>query len=69
MEEPKNIRFVIRFNKDIDKYWNPDTNLVFNSKDERVIIGTFKEGMLHSLTKDDINTCEKYGFKYKSFTD
>jgi hypothetical protein len=58
-------QIVIRMNKDINKYWNPETTLVFKSKDDRVVIGSYKEDVLHSLNDDDINTCEKYGFKYE----
>jgi len=61
-EKPK---IVIRMNKDINKYWNPETKLVFKSKEERVVIGNYDNNTLNKLTDDDIAVCEKYGFKYE----
>jgi hypothetical protein len=61
-EKPK---IVIRMNKDINKYWNPETKLVFKSKEERVVIGNYDNDTLNKLTDDDIASCEKYGFKYE----
>ena len=58
-------QIVIRLNKEIGKYWNPETTLVFKSKDERIVIGSFKDDKINSLTDDDIEACEKYGFKYE----
>jgi hypothetical protein len=61
-EKPK---IVIRMNKDINKYWNPETKLVFKSKEERVVIGNYDNDTLNKLTDDDIAVCEKFGFKYE----
>lgn len=61
-EKPK---IVIRMNKDINKYWNPETKLVFKSKEERVVVGNYDNDTLNKLTDDDIAVCEKYGFKYE----
>lgn len=61
-EKPK---IVIRMNKDINKYWNPETKLVFKSKEERVVIGNYDNNTLNKLTDDDVAVCEKYGFKYE----
>ena len=61
-EKPK---IVIRMNKDINKYWNPETKLVFKSKEERVVIGNYDNDTLNKLTDDDVAVCEKYGFKYE----
>lgn len=58
-------RIVIRMNKDINKYWNPETHLVFKSKEERVVIGSCTDDELKPLSDDDIATCQKYGFKYE----
>lgn len=58
-------KIIIRLNKDIDKYWNPETCLVFKSKDDRVVINSYKNDKLEKLTNDDIATCEKYGFRYE----
>jgi len=62
----KKTQIVIRLNKKLDKYWNPETTLVFKSKEDRVVIGSFKDEKFEELTADDIVTCEKYGFKYEN---
>jgi len=64
----KKTQIVIRLNKKLDKYWNPETTLVFKSKEDRVVIGSFKDEKYEELTADDIVTCEKYGFKYENNT-
>ena len=56
---------VLRLNKEIDKFWNPESGLVFKSKDDRVVIGSYKDEKFEKLTNDDIAACEKYGFKYE----
>jgi len=62
VEKPK---VVIRLNKSIDKYWNPETSLVFKSKDDRVVIGKCVDDSIQALTDEDTKTCEKFGFKYE----
>jgi len=64
-EKSEKTKFIIRKNKDLDLFWNPETKLVFKSKDEKVVIGTCQEGTLVGLTDDDIKTCEKYSLKYE----
>ena len=61
----KSTEKVLRLNKEIDKFWNPESGLVFKSKDDRVVIGSYKDDKFEKLTNDDIATCEKYGFKYE----
>ena len=61
-EKPK---IFIRLNKEINKYWFPETNLVFKSKDERVVCGSYIDSKINALTQEDIAVCEKYGFKYE----
>ena len=56
---------VLRLNKEINKFWNPESGLVFKSKDDRVVIGSYKDEKFEKLTSDDIANCEKYGFKYE----
>jgi hypothetical protein len=55
---------IIKHNKDIDKYWNAETQLVFKSKDDRVVYASFRNDELNELDDDDILLCEQYGFKY-----
>ena len=58
-------KMIIRINKDLDKYWNPESCLVFKSKDERVVIGSYRDEKFEKLNDEDILLCEKYGFKYE----
>ena len=60
---PKKIDKVLRENKDIKKFWHPDTQLVFKSRDERVVIGRLKDGKICELNDEDIKLCESYSFK------
>ena len=61
----KPIERIIKHNKDIDKYWNAETQLVFKSKDDRVVYASFRNDELNELDDDDILLCEQYGFKYE----
>ena len=60
----KQIDKTLRLNKEIDKFWHPESELIFKSKDERIVIGSYKDGKINKLTNDDIMMCEQYGFKY-----
>lgn len=60
----KPLERIIKHNKDIDKYWNAETQLVFKSKDDRVVYASFRDDELKELTDDDILLCEQYGFKF-----
>ena len=60
---PKKINKVIRENKSINKFWHPETQLVFKSKEERVVIGRLKDDKICDLDEEDIKLCESYGFK------
>jgi len=62
----KKVQIVIRLNKQLDKYWNPETSLVFKSKEDRVVIGSYRDEKFETLIPDDIVICEKYGFKYET---
>ena len=63
--DKKPLEKVIRLNKDIDKWWNTETQLIFKSRDERVVVGSYREEKINDLTDDDILLCEQYGFKYE----
>ena len=64
--QPKRKQIVIRKNKHINKYWIPEYSLVLESldKDNRTVIGSFKNGELYPLTQEDIHICENIGLKY-----
>ena len=46
-------------------FWNPETTLVFKSKEEKVVIGSCKDNKVIPLTDEDVKNCEKYGLKYE----
>ena len=62
--EPKSTDIIIRKNPEINKFWDPKTELVFRSQDDRVVIGSYRDEKLNKLVNDDILLCEQYGFKY-----
>jgi len=55
---------IIRFNPDANRFWSADTQLVFDSRDNIVVVGSFRNNTLNELTDDDIAKCEEFGFKY-----
>jgi hypothetical protein len=61
----KPLERIIKLNKDINKFWNAETQLVFKSKDERVVYATYRDDVLNEINDDDIILCEQYGFKYE----
>jgi hypothetical protein len=63
-EAPKKPNPVLRMNKIINKWWHPETGLVFKSSEEKIVIGIFKDESIHDLTEDDVATCVTYKFKY-----
>jgi len=67
-EKPEKVEkktFIIRKNKELDMFWNPETTLVFKSKEEKVVIGSCKDNKVIPLTDEDIKNCEKYSLKYE----
>ena len=66
-EKPEKVEkktFIIRKNKELDMFWNPETTLVFKSK-EKVVIGSCKDNKVIPLTDEDVKNCEKYSLKYE----
>jgi len=56
---------VLRMNKEINKFWHPQSGLLFDTVDNIVeAIGSYKDGKLHPLTSQDIANCELFGFRY-----
>ena len=43
---------------------HPDTGFVFDPKSKKVIGKQNEDGTVYPITKDDIDTCNKYSFKY-----
>jgi hypothetical protein len=63
-EAPKKSNPVLRMNKIINKWWHPETGLVFKSSEEKIVIGIFKDESIHDLTEQDVATCVTHKFKY-----
>lgn len=63
-EAPKKPNPVLRMNKIINKWWHPETGLVFKSSEEKIVIGIYKEESVHDLTEEDVATCVTHKFKY-----
>lgn len=55
---------VLRKNHIINKWWHPDSGLVFKSSEEKIVIGIYKDDQLVDLSEEDIATCISYKFKY-----
>lgn len=56
---------LLRKNKVINKLCHPDTNMVFDSSENRVVIGKLTDNTIAKLTEEDIATCENMGFQYE----
>jgi hypothetical protein len=56
---------LLRKNKVINKLCHPGTNMVFDSSENRVVIGKLTDNTIARLTEDDIATCENMGFQYE----
>ena len=65
----KPLEKVIRLNKDIDRWWNTETQFVFKSRDERIVVASYRDEKINELSDDDILLCEQYGFKYENLKD
>ena len=63
--EKKSLDRIIKLNKDIKMWWHLETKLVFKSSTEKIVIGRYKDGEFQKLKEDDIEDCQKYGFKYE----
>lgn len=58
------INKILRINKEIDKLWNADTQLVFKSPQDRIVIGHYRDEKFEPINETDIELCKKYKFKY-----
>lgn len=63
-EASKKPSIILRINKIINKYWHPETGMVFKSKDEKVVIGIYKDNALRDLSEEDIPVCIEHRFQY-----
>jgi hypothetical protein len=63
--EKKSVDRLVRLNKDINKWWHVESKLVFKSDKEKIVIGVYKDDTYRDLCNDDIEECNKYGFRYE----
>ena len=45
-------------------YWHPDSQLSFKSKEELTVVGKIIDDVVIPITKDDVDTCKKWGFAF-----
>ena len=65
--KPVKKQTIIRMNKKINKFWHPETRLVFKSKTNRVVIGRCnEENEIVSLSKEDMEICKSRSFAYEN---
>ena len=55
----------IRLNEEIGKFWHKESQLVFKSSSEKIVIGAYRDKILRKLTDEDVETCKQFGFKFK----
>ncbi len=49
--------------KPLDKFWHPESTLVFKSKDEKVVIGRYKNDEFFNIDDTCKKLCKKWKFK------
>ena len=63
--EKKSVDRLVRLNKDINKWWHVESKLVFKSDKEKIVVGVYKDDTYRDLCNDDVEECNKYGFRYE----
>jgi hypothetical protein len=63
-EPPKKPNPILRMNKVINKWWHPESGLVFKSSEEKIVIGIYKDDTIHDLSEEDVKTCIAFKFRY-----
>lgn len=61
----KQLNLVLRENKDIGSYWHPDTQMVFKSATQRIVIGKCVDGKVVDLTEEDKDVCRAHNFAFE----
>ena len=61
----KIINNVLRTHKVLGKLWHSETQMVFRSPKDRVVIGKCVDDELRDLTEEDIEVCKSRGFKFE----
>jgi len=60
---------ILRKHKVLNKYWNRETDMVFKSPTEKIVVGKCVNDKLVSLTEEDIEVCKSRRWKYEVFDD
>lgn len=55
---------VLKKLKELDTIWHPESQLVFRSAKEKIVIGKYVDEEFIDLDDDCVSLCHKYGFKY-----
>ena len=61
----KSVDRLVRLNKELNQWWHVESKLVFKSNKEKIVVGIVKDDIYSDLCEDDIEECNKYGFKYE----
>jgi hypothetical protein len=57
-------KLILRKNNDIDKFWHPESKLVFKSASEKTVIGRVHNNVIIKLRPSDIELVKEYRFQY-----
>jgi hypothetical protein len=64
-EEVVKKNMMVYKHKALDKYWHPQSCLVFQDQASRLVIGKADGDKLLKLSEKDVQTCKEYGFTYE----
>jgi hypothetical protein len=63
--EEINRKIYLHFNKELNRWIEKSTNLVFKSKEEKRVIGKLINGNIQPLDDSSIELCNQYSFRYE----
>jgi hypothetical protein len=56
------LNLTLEMNSKINMLWHKSTKLIFNSKEDKQVIGKYDKGKIIELDNEDITLCKKYRF-------
>jgi len=56
----------LKNNKELGKPWHEESNLVFRSREELIVVGKYVNSQIQLLSEEDVETCKELKFKYDS---
>lgn len=65
----KSVKIVLVKHKTLEKLYHPESNLVFKSNKERVVIGKCVDNIIVKLTEEDIEKCKRWRFNYEELNE